>query len=545
MTSRVRAWGRTLSRSSHSEGHGSTALPWAGPLAASALIAVALPTAEAQDLELRSKRARWRTVVEWLDPDGTDDLGVGGLHYDLLDPFQAVPGMYVGMGGFSALVGDRGGFLVAGGTVGWRASLDPAWTLDLGQFIGGGGEGPLQGDGGLYLRPHIALERRFGPTSLRLEVSHVHMPDGDIDSTQFALGFQGLDELITADYSFEDLGMLPANAFAAGRMPLGATVQFVDPSSRSRRTGGAALRSRMALASVAVERGLGQHWYVPMELSGAFGGDVSGYAQFLAGIGYREPLFENSVDWRTQVSVGAGGGGGVDTGGGLLASARTGFEAHVGRDWRMHLMGGYLTAVDGHFDGLTVSVGASWSPVPVELRSGFDRSRLAEEGVWADDLRLDPWTVQAIQKNYSLRTSSTLRNGDALLDRTMSLMGIGTEKNIARDLDLSLRAFTAYEGEVGGYQEGQLGLRYTIPIEQPIDVGDFYVQYHAGAAGGGGLDVGSGFIHDLSAGWRWRPTGSVRIGLEAGHVESEQGNFTADSFALTLSWNVTRPLRPL
>ncbi|QDU69421.1 hypothetical protein [Engelhardtia mirabilis] len=515
------------------------------PLALAALAWLA-PTAAAQDLELDALRARWRAEIEWLDPDGTDQLLVGGLHYDLLDPFQQVPGMYVGMGGFSALAGDRGGFLVAGATVGWRAALDRDWTLDLGQFIGGGGGGPggRERDGGLYLRPHIAFERRFGPTSLRLEVSHVSMPDGGIDSTQVALGFQGFDELITAGYSIEDLGMLPANAFAAGRMPLGGSIRHISPSSRSRRLDGSPLRRRILLSSLAVERGLGERWYVPMELSGAFAGDVAGYAHFLTGLGYRSPLFENLVDWRTQATLGGGGGGGVDTGGGLLASARTGLEARVGNDWRVHLMGGYLTAVDGHFGGPTISLGASWSPVPVELRSNFDRSRLAEEGVWAEDLRLDPWTVQVMAKYYDLRSSSTLANGDKVKDRTISLMGVGTEKNIAENVDLSLRAFSAYEGDVGGYQEGQLGLRYTIPLKQPIEAGDFYVQYHAGAAGGGDLDVGSGFIHAIAMGWRWNPIRALRIGVEVGRVDSKQGSFAADSFAVTLSWGVTRPLRP-
>lgn len=505
--------------------------------------------AAAQDLELHPLRARWRAQIENLDPDGSDNLVVGGLHYDLLNPFQTLPGLYIGMGGFGALTGDRGGFIVAGGTVGWRRRLSDDWTLDVGQFIGGGGGGssaPPGGQaGGMYLRPHLALERRYGGASLRFEASHVNTPGGDIESTQIAFGIQGFDELLTAAYSIQDLDQLPATAFEAGNMPLTTTLHAIFPSSRSERRDNTPLDDRILLTSLAVERGLGDGWYAPFELSGAIGGGVPGYAQFLLGMGYREPLLENSMDWRAQFSMGGGGGGGVDTGGGLLADARVGLDAILSRDWRLHLLAGYMGAIDGKLDGATLTAGVSWSPVPIELRNGFDRARLNEEGVWADEMRLDPWTFQVIHKSYELDSTVTLVDKVPLSDRKVHLVGVGTEKQVSDDFDISIRAFTAYAGDLAGYHEGQLGLRYTIPIAQPVDAGDFYVQYHAGAAGGGDVRVGSGLVHNLTAGWRWRPTRNLRIGLEAGRVESESGEFEGDTYALTLSWGVTRPLQPL
>ncbi|MEO0652595.1 MAG: hypothetical protein AAFZ65_18125 [Planctomycetota bacterium] len=514
-----------------------------------ALTALA-PAAHGQDIELDALGARWRTTFERLDPDGPDDLFVVGLHYDLLDRLRVLPGTYLGIGGYGAVGGQRGGLLVAGLTLGLREPLNERWILDLGTFVGGGGGDFESGvdstdryGGGLYLRPHVALEYGTGLMRWRLEASHVEMPGGGISSTQVAIGVEGFDEILTANYTFEDLAAMDSDALVESYLPVTLGTRLLEPVGGAQRRDGKSLDETILLASLALERGLGDGWYVPFELAGAYAGSVSGYAQFLVGLGYRGWLVERSIGMRTELAAGAAGGGQVDTGGGFLTGARSGFEFQLGPDWIAHLTGGFQIAPDGDFQAATVSLGASYSPIPLELRNGYPRALLGEEGVYSFDVRLDPWTVELIHKSYSLDSEAQLTDGTSL-DDDVHLMGLGLSKEIVRDVDISARAFTAYEGEVPGYHEGQLGLRYSIPVLEPIDAGKFYLQYHAGAAGGGGLANGSGFTHNLVGGWHWRPYRGLRFGFEAGRLESERGDLDGDLYAFTMSFGATRPLAP-
>ena len=525
-----------------------------GPLGTLTAVACALtlgaPPSTAQDLELNAVRARWRATLEQLDPGGDDDLWVGGLHYDLFDRLRVLPGSYVGIGGYGALAGERGGLLVAGLTFGLREPLNERWTLDLGAFVGGGG-----GDGrgnvdstedygsGLYLRPHVALEYGTGLVRWRIEASHVDMPGGDLSSTQLAIGIQGFDELITAGYTFEDLALMDEEALVEGYAPLTLGTTWILPVGNAARLNGARLDDSIALATLGLERGLGDGWYAPFELGGAYAGSVSGYAQLLGGLGHRSWVVPRSVGLRTEALVGGGGGGRVDTGGGLLLSARTGLEFQFGPSWIGHLTGGYQIAPTGDFQGATIGLGASYSPVPLELKNGYPRSLLSEEGLYSFEVGLDPWTFEFLHKTYAL-DSDAVRSDQTPLEDDVHMFGLGLSKAVHHRVELNARAFTAWEGEIPGYHEGQIGARFLIPVLEPLDTGQFYLQYHAGAAGGGGIENGSGLTHNLVAGWRWKPWRGLRFGFEAGRMESDRGGLDGDLFAFSLNFGATRPLMP-
>ena len=84
-----------------------------------ALLLFALPPTPPQEIGLVSERTRLRFTLERVDSDG-GTLDLVGAHYDWLEPFDVVPGLYVGIGGFGGVAGDQGGFLSGGVTVGFR-----------------------------------------------------------------------------------------------------------------------------------------------------------------------------------------------------------------------------------------------------------------------------------------------------------------------------------------------------------------------------------------------------------------------------------------
>ncbi|HKX46384.1 MAG TPA: hypothetical protein VJP77_06750, partial [Planctomycetota bacterium] len=202
-------------------------------------------------------------------------------------------------------------------------------------------------------------------------------------------------------------------------------------------------------------------------------------------------------------------------------------------------------AVGGGLDGPTLGLSATWSPRPLELAPDVEAERLAREGLDEEAVRLDDWDLQFLGKVLS-------PDGDTLAESTGApqtddafLAGIGAEKPIWGPVDLSVRAFTAVAGELGGYREAGLGLKYEFDAIDLVETGRFYVQYHAGLGGGGDVDVGHGLLHQFAAGWRFAPLPGLALGVEFGHFSSDSGTFEGDSYAATVTWVLSRPAERL
>ena len=100
-------------------------------------------------------------------------------------------------------------------------------------------------------------------------------------------------------------------------------------------------------------------------------------------------------------------------------------------------------------------------------------------------------------------------------------------------------AFAAYEGELGGYAEGLLGLKAELE-PRGLEGNYFFILAETGAAGGGGVDVGSGWIYNYSAGYRTYLTDSLLLNLEAGWFESDTGSFNGEAYTVGLGWDLHR-----
>ena len=86
-------------------------------------------------------------------------IGLVGVQY-ILNSF-IYSNSYIGIGGYGALTGDRGGFFTAGLMPGLNISLRDNLTLDLGLFIGGGGgAGAFPGNGEM-IRGHLYFGRKI------------------------------------------------------------------------------------------------------------------------------------------------------------------------------------------------------------------------------------------------------------------------------------------------------------------------------------------------------------------------------------------------
>jgi len=483
----------------------------------------------ADDILIRDLPARWRLGGELVDLGRDETMGLVGVHVDVLPGWR---GLYLGPGGYGAISGDRGGFFVVGGSLGWRQPFIGGFGVDVGGFAGGGGGASAAQGGGLMLRGQALAFYDLGRLELQAGVARVEFPNGDIASTDAVVGFAVRDDVMLA-WPAAGRRAAPATLTAAPTR-IAPLAQVYLPDGGVRERSGQRNASAISLVGIEFDRYLSDSLYLPLEIVGAADG-APGYMAVLGGVGWMQPLGRR-VYLDGTLLVGAGGGGDVDTGGGLLLQPMLGLGVRLGRDLALAVGGGRTWAPDGDFAASTVQAALEWMPERLAIRS--DLSSESRAVLPADGLRLDPWTLTMVDKIYRPGDAVVTRGGNRQTEE-VHLVGLGLEKPLARWVTLTGRAYSAFAGGVGGYSEGMFGVRFQLPLGSRVAL---TAHAEGGAGGGGGMDTGGGLISQGTLGARWRAYGPFTLLADVGRMQAYEGSFVADVLAVGLAIDFSRPL---
>ena len=497
------------------------------------------PAAGAQDVALERSTGRWRIQHDRLEGEaGARDVELLGVHHDFLERIEAAPELYLGLGGFAAVGGDRGGFFAGGITLGVLEELFLRWYVDAGVFLGGGGKGDELADGWL-VRPHVGVERAFGPLGLRAEASAFDADEAEPTDVSLSLGLTLYAETLAARAAERDEA-IPGEALVERRVRTAPRYLTLDPDDGSRTEDGAPLRRRIEALGLGLDYFLGEHLFLPFEAYGAVDGGVGGFALAMAGLGVSIPVLSERLALEAKASLGAGGGGGVDAGGGLVVATAGGVHLGLTDQLGLEASAGTTSFPDGELDASSVAVGLSWSTRPLELVRAYPRSALDHQGLSGDSTQLASTHLSVYDKVY-VPPGDARKNDGSRYDSGINLFGVGAEVPVGEWVALTGRAFTAVEGDVGGYKEGLLGARieYT-PMD--LERHHFRVGGETGAGGGGGVDVASGLLFHFSGGYRYDLGRSTSVSLEFGKAEASRGTFEAESWTFGLGVDLQRAL---
>jgi hypothetical protein len=498
--------------------------------------------ADAQDLTLESRPTRWRFSIERFEATDDNDLGLAGLHYDVLNVApDFAPGLYGGIGAYGAGTGTTGGLFFGGFTAGYLREMYPGWNLDVGLMAGGGGGDGADTGGGLFLRPHVAVERVLGLAALRLELVRLDFINGDIESTHLALGISLPGELLEADVGRQP-ERIPAGALLWRRLRITPTLTTIFPDDGTQKKIGSEQTDNVHLGGVEIDYFLDDTLYLPFEVAAATGGGVGGFTTAMTGIGGSWPVLGNGMSIEAKALIGAGGGGGLDTGGGFLWSTGAGVSWQFTRSLSLNVLGGYLSAPDGDLSGATGWLGLAWNPRAPELAWDYRRSQLERQGVPGSVAELDALRVQALHKTYFPSSSASTKSGG---DHSgpIHMVGAGLQKPIElfrEDFALTFKGFTAWDGGAGGYKEGTVGLQYELSPFANARFHTVTLRGEIGAGGGGDVDVRSGLLYHLAGGWRFQYSRDLAFNLDIGTVEADRGSFQGESFTVGLSYVLSR-----
>jgi hypothetical protein len=459
----------------------------------------------------------FRTTFESVSLPGDEDMGFGGFTF----LYDAVGGVSVGPGLYGAMTGERGGFITLGLSGELKKELSDRFSLSAGLFVGAGGGhgGHYLSGGGLMLRPHAGVTFRLGKNAnLGIGCSHVEFPDGIISSTQpyFAaeLPFEMLIETGWSDSHL--LAGDPTTRLPSSEREVSILYTSYRVPSSVRTVSGEDAHETIGLLGARWDVYIDRNAFLAILTQGAMQGRSDGYMQILFGGGYR---FTPGRGTRLKLSfgAGAGGGGGVDTGGGLLVGGELAVQQDITDSIYLAVSGGYAYAPDGSFEALStgLQVGARYDTPTVSGGtydptglSGYDRNlfrfRFAHQTYLNDN-------------NYS-RLHHTGESTDCL--------GFAIDYFPTKNLYLTGQGLAAYGGgNAGAYMKGLLGagLQYSLG-NSPVFID---LSALAGAAGGGGVSVGSGFVWQVNAGLGIHLTDAFSLLATVGHIDAPGGNFKA------------------
>lgn len=477
-------------------------------LAGLGLVSSGLAWSQADGDPLKSAPAQIKLGLERTTLPGDEHLGLVGTSYlvGLGGGFSAGPAAY------GAISGRRGGLFTAGAEVAWQRRIAGPLTLDLGFYAGGGGGGAAPVGGGLMLRPHVDLLWDFGPFLAGVSASRVRYANGSIDSHQLGLVWSA-----KSTFRYVPRERIGERSDISGRSGMGfdrvqTVVGFYAPRGDSRRVSGGALTRNIGFVGARLERAIGNHAYWGVEASGAGGGGVGGYAEYLGTFGTETTVWD-SVTLGGRLALGMGGGGDVDTGGGLLLKAGAYGTFRLTRELGLTLEGGVTAAPQGHFKALHAAASLNWVlDDPTDLAAPPRNTRTE-------------WVLGAERYAAQRNDGST---------RVMQTMNMKANRFVARHLYLTGQARSAYGGGAGGYIAGLVGAGVQVPVWGPLHAG---AEMLVGAGGGGGVATRGGAIQHPNAYLGVDLGRSLSLRVAAGQVKALRGGrLKADSAEVALAF---------
>jgi hypothetical protein len=465
----------------------------------------------------------WRGVgrfsYESVDLSQNERMDLAGFHY-LVD---VSPRWYAGLGVFSAVVGNRGGFFMGGFDAGVRQPVAGNLFLDAGLFLGGGGGSNSPQGGGLMVRPQLGLLYDADEVRLALAYALIDFPNGNIRSKHpvFFLDVP-FDTLLLPSNRPDDLVHIldrasgsSSRVFVLRQAHLAARYTVYSPPGAILSRSGRSNTGTIQTTGVEYDRDLNTWTYLFAEASGASGGRSDGYAEFFFGGGCRLPVYDRRLYLDGRISAGAAGGGNVDTGGGGSGKASLGLKVAVADGLSVDTRAGYQFSA-GPFRAKIVEFGLSYA-----LDTAGLGARGSVPALSPDELRVDSWRIRfSLQQYVSLRPFMR-KNGR---NSVVSLLGTKLDKRMGSGpFYLTGQAQSAFAGGAGGYSVGLMGAGY---LSGPLAGTGFRVFAEAlgGAAGGGGIKVGGGGVVQPLAGVIYDLTNNAGVEASIGRIKAIHGS---------------------
>lgn len=405
------------------------------------------------------------------------------------------PNLSFGQAVYSAATGDGGGAFFWGYEAAYERALSDRLSFVGTAFLGGGGGASVVYGDGLMTRLGAGLSYALTDAfRAELGVSHLTVKDSDVGGTVISAGIAYSFGAPTSD--------APARPVLRAVTPRATLISADDSTTRS---GSAQPTLALAGAEVAFfSAGSGREIFVAAD-GAAKGGE--GYMQLSAGLRQRWSL--GPLDLFADAALGFGGGGDVDTGGGLLVMAGLGGTVSIDDRHAIELALGQTIAPDGAFSGRYAS-----ARITRTFGDGPDTNRHPQAWQFQSG-----FTYQI--PNDTFRKAGSGRTAAPILQES------SVDMMLTDALYVTGNAQTVVSGDAGGYAIGLVGLGYQMALSPAWSIA---VEGHIGAAGGGSVNANGGLIGSARFELDYALTDSVSLSLGVGQIRTLSGTGMAPTF---------------
>lgn len=452
------------------------------------------------------------------------NMGFTGIHYNLF----LTKNIYSGLGIYGSVTGKRGGFFTLGLNAGLKKYLSEKMYVDAGFHFGGGGGAGAADGGGAFILPHINIGVDFTYFSLQAGWSSINFFDGGrIKGNQFNVAIEipfnyNYTQHSFSETSFNTNDLVKTNwnkkAKKTGLMVHfnNLKVQKATPNLDGEITG-----KTIRLAGFEFSNYMNKSWFTFIKVDGAYSGIRGGYMDVFLGGGYHFSFNKNNTNIISKFAVGAGGGGGVDSDGGLMINPDISIEQRVYKGTYLSLNKGYLGTPSSVFATSTLGVG---------LKYYIERN-----GIFSADKKLSNGTFKGVgvivKQDWYL-------NAKRMENPTEDMHQISLQVNF----DLTNKFFVSGQtsfanfGNAGAYGEGLVG--FGLKSKKILNnKALFFTQVLAGASGGGNISSGEGLIIKPSIGGNYKINNLLDLRASVGYVKAKGGNLSNSFINLGIQYN--------
>lgn len=452
------------------------------------------------------------------------NMGFAGIHYNLF----LNKSFYTGLGIYGAVSGKRGGFFTLGVNAGYKKFLTEKLYLDTGFHFGGGGGAGAPDGGGAFILPHFNLGYHFKYFSLNTGWSYVNFfDDGLIKGNQLNVALE-----IPLDYNYASytesekvykLRELHKTDWKQNTQTTSLMVHLNNLNVTKGLPNQAEIieGKTIRLAGFEFANYFNKNWFAFIKVDGAYSGIRAGYMDVFLGGGYHFSFNKNRTNILTKFSVGAAGGGGVNSDGGFMISPDISLEQKIFKNTFVAINKGYL---------LTPSQLFSTSSYGIGLKYYVDRNGTIAEGKTFKSGKFKGLDFIVKQDWYF--------NAKRMENPTEDMHQISLQINLDLNKHLYVAGQTSFAnfGNAGAYAEGLVGLG--IKSKKFISINTrFFGQFLAGAAGGGNISTGEGLIIKPSIGADYQINNNLNLRSSIGYVKAKGGNLSNTFINLGINYN--------
>lgn len=459
-------------------------------------------------------------------PNNLSDMGLIGLNYFA----DLTPNIYGGIGTYGAATGSQGGLFTLGVGGGVHAPFVGNWWGDAGLHVGGGGGRASLVGGGLMVRPHIGIAYDLQWARIGMHYSYIDFLDGDIRSHQIGLNidfpydfyYVRFQNTTSTFFQFKEIRLFNGKNLAVSRNDFALLLQTYRQPAGTKNIHGDVQDGLISLVGAELDHYISDVLFWSFKASGAFHGNPNGYMDVLGGLGYHYLLGSYGIALVPQFNLGVGGGGNIDTGGGVLIQPQLGLEIPLTSRFAARISGSYLWAPQGELKALTTTGEIIYH---LDVATGDVRTMPLSQV-----FTIQPWRIQLFNQTYirPQRPNTPRRTPD-------NMIVLQFDQFFTPNIFLSYQAASAYSGyRAGGFATGMIGPGLQTPafLNNRIQL---FGELLIGAGGGGGLALGGGAIIEPVIGLHYALTDACGLQASVGQVKALHHNLDTPVFNIGLS----------